>query len=75
MFYVVHSGLAFMCVAVCVDPVSVALIETLLEELPCSAVFWSELPSNNGYHTRIHLNWVVPPQLVLELSFYLNMLQ
>ena len=61
MFYVVHSGLAFMCVAVCVDPVSVALIETLLEELPCSVVFWSELPSNDDYCTQPSLFWVVPP--------------
>ena len=45
-------------------PDSVALIETLLEELPCSAVFWSELPSNDDYRTQPNLFWVVPPHLV-----------
>jgi len=39
-----------------------ALIETLLEELLCSAVFWSELPRNDDYRTQPYLFWVVPPQ-------------
>ena len=68
MFYVVHSGLAFMCVAVCVDPVSVALIETLLEELPCSVVFWSELPSNDDYHSQPSIFWVALPQYTTLFS-------
>ena len=43
-------------------PDSVALIETLLEELPCSAILKSKLPSNNDYRTQPSLFWVVLPQ-------------
>ena len=46
---------------------SVALIETLLEELPVSAIFGSALLSNKDQSTRAQLFWVVPPQLASEL--------
>ena len=53
---------------VCLILESVALIETLLEELPVSAIFGSELLSNKDQSTRAQLLWVVPPQLVSELT-------
>ena len=43
-------------------PDSVALIGILLEEPRSEVRVRSALPSNNGYRTRTHLNWVVPPQ-------------
>ena len=47
---------------VCLILESVALIETLLEELPVSVIFGSSLPSNNDLSTRAQLIWAVPPQ-------------
>ena len=52
---------------VCLILESVALIETLLEELLLSAIFGSALSSNNDLSTRAQLVWVVPPQLASEL--------
>ena len=63
---VVLSGLTFLWVLPVSIPDSVALIETLLEELPSSVVFGPELPSNDDYRTQPSLFWVVPPQLVSE---------
>ena len=61
-YYVLYSLGSPSCELLFVSiPVSVALIETLLEELSCSAVFWSELPSNGDYRTQPSLFWVVPP--------------
>ena len=53
---------------VCLILESVALIETLLEELLVSAIFGSVLPSNKDQSTRAQLNWVVLPQLASELA-------
>ena len=49
-------------------PVSVALIGTLPMEPRSEVRVGSALPSNNGYRTRAHLNWVVPPQLASEIK-------
>ena len=48
---------------VCLILKSVALIKTLLEELPVSAIFGSALPSNNDLSTRAQLVWMVPPHI------------
>ena len=68
-YYVLYSLGSPSCELLFVSiPVSVALIETLLEELSCSAVFWSELPSNDDYHTQPSIFWVALPQYTILFS-------